>query len=215
MTNGIGQKDDGGHIGDAEALRQHYAPALEISLEKVLDRLDRHCRAFIGHFPFLCIATTRPDGANDVSPRGDRPGFVHVADERTLVIPDRPGNNRLDTLSNITANPYVGLIFFIPGISETLRVTGTACVLVDSELADAFRVNGRPPRSCLEVRVREAYMHCAKAIRRSRLWQDDYRVKRGGDLASYAETLADHAASDTTVDEIQDLIDESQRDRLW
>ena len=215
MTDESRSQDQSDHIRDEKSLRQHYEPTLTISRQKVVDRLDHHCRTFISLSPFLCIATTRPDACNDVSPRGDRPGFVQVTDDRTLVIPDRPGNNRLDTLSNLTANPHVGLIFFIPGISETLRVTGTARVLVDSALADRLKVNGRAPRTCLEVKVREAYMHCAKAIKRSRLWQDDYRVERGGALASFAETLADHAASGTTADEIQDVIDESQRERMW
>lgn len=215
MTDESRSQDQNGLIRDETTLRQHYDPTLTISREKVMNRLDRHCRKFIALSPFLCIATTRPDSCNDVSPRGDRPGFVEVIDDRTLVIPDRPGNNRLDTLSNLTANPHVGLIFFLPGISETLRVTGTARVLAESALADRFKVNGRAPRTCLEVTVRETYMHCAKALKRSRLWQDEYRVERRDVLPSYADILADHAASGTTADEIQDLIDESERERMW
>ena len=146
-------------------LRGLYQEPMELALLKQLDRLDDHCRNFIAHSPFVVIGSTRPGRGTDVSPRGDAPGFARVLDANTIAIPDRPGNNRLDTLSNIVTDAEVGLLFFIPGIDETLRINGTARL-------------SREPRLIIVVTVREAFLHCGKALKRSRLWRDDYRVDK-------------------------------------
>jgi uncharacterized protein len=165
-------------INDEVQLRGLYQEPMELALLKQLDRLDDHCRNFIAHSPFVVIGSTRPGRGTDVSPRGDAPGFVRVLDANTIAIPDRPGNNRLDTMSNIMADAEIGLLFFIPGIDETLRVNGRARLLRDPALLAAAAVKGREPRLVIVVTVREAFLHCGKALKRSRLWHDDYRVEK-------------------------------------
>jgi hypothetical protein len=159
-------------------LRQIFGHAEGLAVSKSLGRLDRHCRDFIARSPFLVIGTMSADGRADVSPRGDPPGFVQVIDDTTLVIPDRPGNNRLDTMSNIMANPSVGLIFLIPGFDDTLRVNGKATIVRDPELLARAVVNGRAPQVAIRLAVEEAFLHCAKAFKRSRLWDPAARVER-------------------------------------
>jgi PPOX class probable FMN-dependent enzyme len=165
-------------IDDETSLRGLYQPPMELALRKQLDRLDAHCRNFLAHSPFAVIGSTRPGHGTDVSPRGDAPGFARVLDDHTIAIPDRPGNNRLDTMSNIVTDAEVGLLFFIPGIDETLRLNGTARISRDPELLATAAVNGRQPRVIIVITVREVYLHCGKALKRSKLWQDDYRVER-------------------------------------
>jgi uncharacterized protein len=165
-------------INDEVQLRGLYQEPMELALLKQLDRLDDHCRNFIAHSPFVVIGSTRPGRGTDVSPRGDAPGFARVLDANTIAIPDRPGNNRLDTMSNIMADAEIGLLFFIPGIDETLRVNGRARLSRDPALLAAAAVKGREPRLVIVVTVREAFLHCGKALKRSRLWHDDYRVEK-------------------------------------
>ena len=159
-------------------LKERYGEPSERAVGKQLDHLDKHCRAFIALSPFMVIGTMGADGLGDVSPKGDAPGFVLVSDEKTLVIPDRPGNNRTDTLLNILDNPGVGMLFMVPGMNETLRVNGIARIVTDAAVLDSMLVNERPPRSALVVDVKEAYLHCAKAFMRSKLWSDEHRIER-------------------------------------
>src|SRR5690606_5417582 len=140
--------------------------------------------------PFLVIGTQSREGRADVSPRGDPAGFVKVLDDKTLAIPDRPGNNRLDSLVNILANPNVGLLFLIPGFDETLRVNGVARLAADPGLLEAMSVDGRPPRLAIVVTVREAFLHCAKAFRRSRLW-DPAQQRDRRELPSLSKMILD------------------------
>src|SRR6478672_8354683 len=151
-------------VSDETALRGLYEQPMELAILKQLDRLDTHCRNFLAHSPFAVIGSTRAGRGTDVSPRGDAPGFARVLDDRTIAIPDRPGNNRLDTMSNIVADADVGLLFFIPGIDETLRINGTAKLSRDTELLSAAAVRGREPRLVILVTVREAFLHCGKAL---------------------------------------------------
>jgi hypothetical protein len=194
-------------------LRDLYPEPSELARKKCLSRLDRHCRKFISLSPFLCIGTSRPDGG-DVSPRGDAPGFVRVLDDTTILIPDRPGNNLLDSLSNVTENPNVGILFMIPGIEETLRINGVASVVTDDDALASMEVNGKRPRSALKVEVREAFLHCAKAIRRSRLWDDDYRVDRGT-FPTLGRMLTHQMETDLTPDEAEERVQDSLRNRLY
>ena len=200
-------------VGNLTELRECYSPPLERSLRKSLPALDPHMRRFIGLSPFVCLGTSSTDGA-DVTPRGDAPGFVHVLDDRTLLIPDWPGNNRLDSLTNVVGNPHVGLLFFIPGVNETLRVNGVAEVTFEPALLERWTVDGKHPRSALRVTIREAYLHCAKALMRSRLWSDDYRIARS-ELPSYAQMLKDQGLTTQSVAELQAAIDESYSTRLY
>lgn len=194
-------------------VRECYPQPLERSLRKSLTTLDTHMRHFISLSPFLCLGTSG-DGGGDVTPRGDAPGFVHVLDDRTLLMPDWQGNNRLDSLTNTTANPNVALLFMIPGVNETLRVNGAAEITMEPALLERWTVNGKHPRSAMRVTVREAYLHCAKALMRSRLWSDDYRVERT-ELPSYAQMLKDQGVTSDSVEQLQAQIDESYATRLY
>ena len=159
-------------------LRALFPQPSERALKKQLDRLDAHCRNFIGLSPFCVLASVDAQGNVDASPRGGKPGFVTVVDERTLYVPDSPGNNRIDSLSNIVATGRVGMIFMIPGVDETLRVNGAARLRNEPDLLERFRDDKRAPRVVIEVSVREAYLHCAKAFMRSQLWSDASRIDR-------------------------------------
>ena len=200
-------------IGTLEELRGCYPQPSERAVRKSLTKLDAHMRRFISLSPFVCLGTSG-DGGADVTPRGDSPGFVHVLDDQTLLIPDWPGNNRLDSLTNVVANANVGLLFLIPGVNETLRVNGGAEIAMEPALLERWTVNGKHPRSALRVIVREAYLHCAKALMRSKLWDDDYRVERTG-LPTYAQMLKDQGVTTQSVEELQASIDESYKTRLY
>lgn len=165
-------------VQDETALRALYPATHALAALKSLGILDPHAREFIRRSPFLTIGTQNSEGRADVSPRGDPAGFVQVLDDRTLAIPDRPGNNRLDTLSNILANPNVGILFMVPGFDDTLRVNGTARLSTDPELLRAMAVNDRTPTLAIVVSVSEVFLHCAKAFRRSRLWDPEARQDR-------------------------------------
>jgi uncharacterized protein len=156
-------------IHDVSELSDLYSPALERSLRKQIDHLDDYCRAFIAASPVVIVGTQYGASA-DNSPRGDMPGFVKVADDHTLLIPDRRGNNRLDTLRNIVRNPAIGLLFLIPGVHETFRVNGEAFISRDPVLAEQFAVQGKAPRTVIVVAVKEAYIHCSRALVRADLW---------------------------------------------
>jgi uncharacterized protein len=175
-------------------LRALYAAPAERALHKELDHLDRHCRRFIEHSPFVVLATADADGRQDATPRGGDPGFVHVADPHTLLLPDRPGNNRLDSLANLTQRPDVGLLFMVPGVDETLRVNGTAELRDDPDLTGRFEASGRSPRIVVRITVRQAYLHCAKALMRSRLWDPDARIDRTA-LPTMGQMLRDQIGS--------------------
>ena len=179
-------------IETVEELRSSYGEPSERAARKSLDRLDRHCRRFIGLSPFVVLASSGADGRADCSPRGDAAGFVAVLDDRTVLLPDRRGNNRADSLSNVLENPYVGLLFMIPGVDETLRLNGRAALTTDPALLDPLAVNGRAPRSGLVVEVEEVFLQCTKALVRAKLWADESRVDRKAALPSFGQMLADH-----------------------
>jgi PPOX class probable FMN-dependent enzyme len=156
-------------IRDEAELSEMYGPALERSVRKQLDHLDDLCRAFIAASPMLIIGSQSATAA-DNSPRGDVPGFVKVADDHTLLIPDRRGNNRLDTLHNLLRNPKVGLLFLVPGVNETFRVNGEAVISRDPVLTSHFVTQGKVPRTVIVVTVKEAYIQCSRALVRSDIW---------------------------------------------
>lgn len=181
-------------IATEEQLRDLYAAPNGRSVRKELDHLDRHCRRFIELSPFFVLATADARGRADASPRGGPPGFVHVADDRTLIVPDHPGNNRLDNFTNLLERPGVGMLFLIPGIDETLRVNGVAEIRDDPELRARVSLNGKEPKAVLQITVHEAYLHCAKAFMRSRLWDPDAQVERSA-LPTLGQMLKDQIGS--------------------
>jgi len=182
--------DAGYLVRDGEELTALYPAVLERSVRKQLDRLDVHSRAFIAASPMVIVGTQGEDAA-DTSPRGDVPGFVQVADDHTLLIPDRRGNNRLDSLRNIVRNPRIGLLFLIPGITEAFRVNGEACLSRDPALLARFEVSGKQPLTVIVVRVKEAYVHCARALVRADLWNPAKFASRDA-VPSMGTMLAAH-----------------------
>ena len=166
------------YLTDVAQLRPPYNTPGTLARAKQLDRIDPHCRSFIARSPIVMIGSSHPERGMDVSPRGDAPGFVQVLDDHHLAIPDRPGNNRLDTLENLLENPAIGLFFLIPGIDEALRVNGTARLTRAQPLLETMAVDGKVPKLAIVVTVSEAFLHCAKAFKRARLWADDSRIDR-------------------------------------
>jgi uncharacterized protein len=177
-------------IGTVQELEALYDAPSERAVHKQIDRLDEHCRAFIAASPFALLASCGAAGA-DCSPRGDEPGFVQLLDDHTLLLPDRRGNNRLDSLRNIIENPAVALLFLVPGVAESLRVNGQARISRDPALTERFAVRGRPPATVLVVAVQEAFMQCSKALVRSELWNPARHVPRES-LPSFGTILASH-----------------------
>jgi PPOX class probable FMN-dependent enzyme len=204
-------------ITSEEDLRARFKAPSELALRKQLDHLDHNCRRLIELSPFLCLATSRKNGMADNSPRGDVPGFVEVLDDKTLLIPDRPGNNRLDSLANIIHQPQVGLLFFIPGVTEMLRVNGRARLVTKPEVLELFKVNNRSPAVVILVEAQEVFLHCSKALIRSRLWQEDAKVDRKvlPSLGRMIAEVIDRAPAAATVAEYDALIEQGNKERLY
>jgi PPOX class probable FMN-dependent enzyme len=186
-------------IASEDDLRSKFGEVHPLAIAKTRPALDVYSRQFIALSPFVVVSTADATGKADLSPRGDPPGFVHVVDDHTILIPDRPGNNRLDTMANIMANPNVGCLFFIPGFEDTLRLNGKARITDDAGLLKHCTVNGKAPKVGILITVEEVFMHCAKALKRSRLWQPDYRHDRA-QLPSIARIILAQTC-ETGIDE--------------
>jgi PPOX class probable FMN-dependent enzyme len=200
-------------VANKTELHELYGEPLERAVKKQLDHVDKHCRAFIALSPFLVLATSAPDGSCDASPRGDAPGFVAVLDEHTILLPDRRGNNRVDSLENVTGNPHVGLLFLVPGMDETLRINGSARVVQDEELLAPLAVRGQTPRTGLLVTVEEAYLQCGKALIRSDLWNVDNHIDRST-FPSLGAIIAEQIGG-LDPSETQCSIEEGYQNRLY
>jgi PPOX class probable FMN-dependent enzyme len=201
-------------VESLDELRNAFEPTHEVAVQKQLRRIDAHSRRFIERSPFLLIGSQDGSAKGDVSPKGDQPGFVRILDDQTLAIPDRPGNNRLDTWENVVANPAVGLLFMIPGMNETLRINGEARLTLDSDVCAQLHVNGRPALAVLIVKVREVYMHCAKAFIRSKLWSPETWPARS-DMPTLGEMLKDQARLAASAQEFDGILDEAYKATLW
>lgn len=196
------------------ALREVIGEASELVWDKVIAHVDDHCRQFIAKSPFLLIASSDSSGVLDVSPKGDPAGFVQVLDDHTLAIPDRLGNRRVDTLRNVLQNPNVGLIFLVPGRRDTLRISGKAQIVRDASLLATMAVKGRAPDLALVLHVERTLFHCAKSVIRSSLWDPAGWPDVTG-VSSPAESLLAHARPEATVADMQKLIDDDIRERLY
>tara|TARA_B100001540_G_scaffold155591_1_gene137668 strand:- start:526 stop:1203 length:678 start_codon:yes stop_codon:yes gene_type:complete len=201
-------------IVDKKNLGQLYGEPSERAVLKQLDHLDKHCQAFIEISPFLVIGTMGSDGLGDVSPRGDAPGFVKVKDEKTIYLPDRLGNNRTDTLSNVLENSGVGLLFLVPGMNETLRVNGSAKITTDENILEGLSAEGKAPRSALEIKVEEAYLQCAKALIRSKLWEEDYKIERKN-FPSLGKIISDQIGRGDDENKAERSIQKGYRTKLY
>lgn len=188
-------------ITDVETLESIYGAPAAASIRKEIDYIHPHYRAFIEAAPFAALATSGPGGL-DVSPRGDRAGFVAVEDDKTLLVPDRRGNNRIDSLRNILSDERIALIFLIPGVGETLRVNGRATILTDPNLLGRFAVDGKLPRSVLAVHVESVFFQCSRAILRSRLWEGDRRMDRNAlpSVGTILESLSNSEIDGSSYD---------------
>jgi PPOX class probable FMN-dependent enzyme len=200
-------------IRTQDELREEYGPVNPLADKKVLTFLDRFCRDFIALSPFLVLASSDGKGRGDASPRGDSPGFVAVLDERTLLIPDRLGNKRVDSFGNILTSPGIGLIFLVPGINETLRVNGTASITRDATLLQPLAAQGKVPTVGLMVHVEETFFHCGKALMRSKLWDPASRVDRSS-FPTLGRIIAEQTEA-ITVDVAERTMEEAYRTRLY
>ncbi|WML48812.1 pyridoxamine 5'-phosphate oxidase family protein [Neobacillus sp. PS3-34] len=202
-------------IKNKDDLRAILGAPRELAEKKVIDHLDKHCRNFISKSPFLLMATSNLKGKEDVSPRGDQPGFVHVLNEKQLVIPERKGNRRADSMLNILDNPNVGLLFLIPGMGETLRVNGKAVLVQDNHLLEKMAVEGNKPLIGIGVEVEECFIHCAKSTIRSGLWKPETWPEKDA-LPWAAQILADHAKiCGQSAEEIDVSLKEGYKTRLY
>lgn len=207
-------------VGSTGELRSIVGDCSGLAAKKSLPRLDKHCRQFIALTPFICVGTCSADGKADVSPRGDAPGFVRVIDDRTLLIPDRPGNNRVDTMSNIVENPSVGLIFLVPGFEDTLRINGRGSITRDPALLAGSEVNGKAPKLGILIEVEEAFLHCAKAFKRSKLWDPASLTDRNvmpslGRIILEQTAEAERPPAEAVMCEVDERIEESYRTELY
>ncbi len=195
-------------------LRDIMGHPTEIVTRKTINHIDEHCRSFIEKSPFITIATSDARGNFDVSPKGDPAGFVKILSDKILAIPDRPGNRKADTLSNILQNSNVGIIFLIPGIKETLRVNGEAKIVTDERVLELLSCQGKQPAFAIIVNVKEAFMHCAKCIIRSNLWTktDDTQERS---VPSLAKALVDHGKLDITIEELDGMIKDDEKTNLY
>ena len=200
-------------VASREELRALFGAPSERAVQKDRGRLDAHTRAFIARSPFVLIATAGAAGRCDVSPKGDAPGFVRVLDDQHLVIPDRPGNKRLDGMRNIVKNPHVGIIFLLPGNDFTLRVNGRACIVRDEEILSRLEVQGKRPKVAIGVEIEECFLHCAKAFKRSGLW-DRERWPDVASLPSMAKILWEQIDLQATAQCSVDDFERDMEDRL-
>lgn len=205
-------------ITTEDELRAILRPPRAIVADKAIDHIDEHCASFITQSPFVVIASSDGQGHFDLSPKGDPPGFVRMLDTKTLAIPERPGNHRADTFTNVLKDPAVGMIFLVPGVKTTLRVSGRARIVADATLLESMALDGprgrSVPKLALVVDVEEAMLHCAKCIIRSGLW-DHSHADDAPPVADLAEAMVDQGQLDLTVDELREIITADEQKNLY
>ena len=201
-------------VATAEDVQTILGEQFESQIEKVIDHIDEHCRAWIERSPFVVISSASASGAMDVSPKGDPAGFVRVLDPKTLAVPDRPGNHRGDTFKNVLENPHVGLMFVVPKRREVVRVSGTALIVKDERLLRSMAVRDKVPALALLVRVEEAMFHCGKSMIRSHMWEPELWGSVEG-LPTYGRALVDHGALSTSVADMEWMTDVNEQYRLY
>lgn len=201
-------------IVSEDALRAFIGTPNPLAAGKEQPGLDAYTRRYLELCPFLVIASAGADGHLDVSPRGDPPGFVHVLDDKTILLPDRPGNKRVDTMANLLANPQVSIIFFLPGYEETLRLRGRASLTREPALLDAMAVDGKAPRLAIRIDIDTVFFHCAKALKRSKLWDPEARIDPGA-YPRYAEIVKATRLPDRDAEELDAAIQQNYRDELY
>ena len=207
-------RPDMNQITDSASLRDVLGKVFPIAEDKMFDRLDRFSRQFIELSPFLCMGTISGNGWCDVTPRGDPPGFVRIVDDREILIPERPGNRRADSMHNLLLNPGVGIIFFVPGIDETLRLGGKASIVADDSLLETMTVRGQAPRLAIRVVIEYVFFHCAKALLRSKLWQPETRIPRDV-FPSYGAIIQAQRRPEMETEAVERLVQDDYRNSLY
>ncbi|MEA5140970.1 MSMEG_1061 family FMN-dependent PPOX-type flavoprotein [Arcicella rigui] len=197
-----------------EELRAILGHPNEIVTRKTINYIDENCRSFIENSPFITIASSDLNGNFDVSPKGDLAGFVKILTDKLLSIPDRPGNKKADTFTNILQNPNIGLIFLIPDVRETLRVNGTAKIVTDKKVLELLICDGKLPSFAIIVEVKEAFMHCSKCMIRSKLWNNNSNSTKVS-VPSLAKSMVEHTKLDITLEEMDDLIKNDEKTNLY
>lgn len=205
---------DQGLITDNATLRGIVGRVYPIAEDKVQHSLDRFSRRFIELSPFLCLSTISAAGTADVSPRGDPAGFVKVLDDVTLLLPERPGNRRVDSMQNILANPSVAMIFFLPGVDETVRVGGKASIINDQHLLDTLVVRGQAPKLAIKVDITWVFFHCGKALLRSKLWDAGAQIKRD-EFPTFGEIIHEQRLPEIPANEVEQLVQDDYKNSLY
>jgi len=198
-------------IKSEEQLREIYGHAKGRAKDKQLSALEKHSINFIEHSPFLTISTYSNSGAVDCSPRGGAPGFVKILDEKTILLPEAKGNNRLDSLCNIIETGNIGCLFLIPGVDETLRINGTARISISEDYLALFSNERNPPKACIELTITEVFLHCAKALMRSKLWSKDSQISRS-DFPTMGIMLKEQLCLSGEVEKHEDMVKRYQKD---
>ncbi len=202
------------HIDNKDSLENHFDTPLGIVEAVIFESLDKYHRMFIERSPFLCIATSDENGQPTISPKGDAPGFIKIIDNKTLIIPDRIGNNKVESFHNIIENPKVGLFFMVPGIIETLRISGVARIITDHEKLQFAQVSKNPVKTGLVISINQCYFHCGKAVIRSKLWKEEHKIERK-DFPSFGKILNEQAKLNET-DEASDIrLNEHYKNELY
>ncbi|WP_415885306.1 pyridoxamine 5'-phosphate oxidase family protein [Neptuniibacter sp. QD37_6] len=204
-------------IDSVEKLRELYGLPMELVIKKQKTQLDKFSQQFIELSPFMLLATSDNQGNMDCSPRGEHAGFIQIWDDSTIILPDRPGNNRLDSLSNIIENPHVGLLVLVPGFSECLRVNGTAKIVTNASVLERCEHQGKLPKSVIVIFIKEIYFHCAKAITRSKLWEAESRVDRNimPSLGKILMAQIDPSKSAEEVKKVEAIIEDRVKNTLY
>ena len=201
-------------IEDKDQLEQHFDPPLELAVVTMLDSLDKYHRMFIERAPFACIATADASGQPTISPKGDAPGFIKIIDDNTLLMPDRIGNNKVESFHNLVENPKIGLIFMIHGLRETLRVAGTASITTDQAQLKFAQVGKNPVKTGLLINVTKVYFHCGKAMIRSKLWDEDSKVAKG-EFPTFGAILKEQAKLADSKEQMEEMIEEVYTEKLY
>ena len=201
-------------ITDSKGLEHHFGEPLDVVVACMLDSLDKYQRQFIELSPFACIASADAAGQPTISPKGDAAGFIKIIDNNTLLMPDRIGNNKVETFHNLVENPKIALIFMIPGARETLRIAGTASITTDQELLKFAQVGKNPVKTGLLINITSAYFHCGKAMIRSGLWDENSKIAPGT-LASFGEIIKAEAGLSGSIEEADDMIEGVYKNDLY
>lgn len=201
-------------IDDRKSLESHFGEPYPTAVAAMRDSLDKYQRRFIELSPFACLATADASGRPTISPKGDKPGFIQIIDDNTLVLPDRIGNNKVESFHNLVENPKMALIFMIPGLRETLRVSGEARIVTDPQQLAFAAVGKNPVKTGLVIHITQSYFHCGKAMIRSKLWDESSKLEKGA-FPSFGEVLKEEVEMEQSVEEVEEMLEEVYEKELY